>query len=343
MNTQPVIALDAMGSEHAPAPEVAGAVDAARRFGVGVTLVGDQDRIEAELAKHNIDGLNLSVCHCTEVVGMKDSASDAIRKKKDSSIRITFEQVKAGKAIAAVSAGNSGATMAAAMFILKRVPGVERPAIATLMPNQKGLTLILDAGANVDCKPQHLFQFGVMGELYARKVMGLSSPRVSLLSNGEEESKGNELTRDAHQLLKEAPFAYSGYCEGRDIFNGEFDVVVCDGFVGNVILKSAEGMAEAIASLLRDQIKSRFWAKIGFLLARPAFAAFKKQIDYAEYGGAPLLGVNGAGVICHGGSNAKAIMNAIRVANEFAREQVVDDLAEQLTRIEEAKTASANN
>jgi len=240
--------------------------------------------------------------------------------------------VKSGEADAVVSAGNSGATMAAGMFVLKRVPGIDRPAIATIFPNRENQTLVLDVGGNVDCKPQHLAQFALMGEVYARHVLGKSRPRVGLLSNGEEESKGNELTREAHEMLKGAPFNYVGYVEGRDIFNGKVDVVACDGFVGNVVLKVSEGLADAVFSMLRQEIGGRFLAKVGYLLARPAFRAFRKKVDYAEYGGAPLLGIEGTGMICHGGSSARAITNAIRMAHDYAAKRVNEKLAAQLQR-----------
>jgi glycerol-3-phosphate acyltransferase PlsX len=261
---------------------------------------------------------------------MHDSASDAIRKKRDSSIRVAFELVKAGQADAVVSAGNSGATMAAGMFVLKRIKGIERPAIAQIFPTLSGKTLVLDVGGNVDCKPIHLVQFAVMGEVYARSIMDVASPKIGLLSNGEEDSKGNELTRETNAMLKRVAFDYFGYVEGRDIFNGLVDVVVCDGFVGNVVLKLSEGLAEAVGSMLKEEIKRSMISKIGYLLARKAFHNFKKKVDYAEYGGAPLLGIDGVGMICHGGSNTKAIKNAIRFAHEFALRGVNQRMAEKL-------------
>lgn len=324
------VAVDVMGGDNAPHVEVEGAVAAARQFGVPVTLVGDEEKVKAELARHDTSGLDISVWHASEVVGMHDSASDAVRKKKNSSIRVAFELVKAGEAAAVVSAGNSGATMAAGMFVLKRLRGIDRPAIAQLLPNSVGKTLVLDVGGNVDCKPINLVQFAVMGEVYARLVMGISSPRIGLLSNGEEASKGNELTRETSLLLAEKPINYIGYVEGRDIFNGSTDVVVCDGFVGNVVLKSSEGLAEAVGKMLKAEIKSSLVSTIGYLLCRKAFNNFKKTVDYAEYGGAPLLGINGVGMICHGGSNPKAIKNAIRFAYDYARKGVNSHMAEKL-------------
>lgn len=324
------VAVDAMGGDNAPVVEVEGAVAAAGEFGIPVTLVGDTDRVNQELAKYNCKGLDVTVKHASEVVGMHDSASDAVRKKKDSSIRVAFELVKNDEAVAVVSAGNSGATMAAGMFVLKRLKGIDRPAIAQIFPTLRGKTLVLDVGGNVDCKPLHLVQFAIMGEVYARFVMGVDNPRIGLLSNGEEESKGNDLTRETSSLLKNTSLDYFGYVEGRDIFNGVVDVVVCDGFVGNVVLKLSEGLAEAVGKMLKDEIKQSLLSKIGYLLSRKAFVNFKKKVDYSEYGGAPLLGIDGVGMICHGGSNAKAIKNAIRFAHEYAQKGVNQRMAEKL-------------
>ncbi len=329
MQEKITIAIDAMGSDTSPVTEVAAAVSACRQWNMSVILVGDRERIQQELGKHDTKGLDLGVQHASEVVGMHDAASDALRKK-DSSIWVAFNLVKNGEAQAVVSAGNSGATMAAGMFVLKRVKGIERPAIATVFPNLTGKTLILDVGGNVDCKPQHLEQFAIMGHVYAKHVMHIPEPRVGLLSNGEEEKKGTELTRETHALLKDHKFNYVGYVEGRDIFNGTTDVVVCDGFVGNIVLKLSEGLAEAIGTMLKRQIKSRFLSKLGYLLARPSFKLFKKKVDYAEFGGAPLLGINGTGLICHGGSSVKAIANAIHMAEQFASGQINERLAQAL-------------
>lgn len=328
-----VVAVDVMGGDNAPAVEVEGAVAAARRWSIPLILVGRSERVAEELQKHDTRGLDIVIQHASDVVGMHDAASDAIRKKRDSSIRVAYDLVKEGRAHAVVSAGNSGATMAAGMFVLKRIEGIDRPAIATIFPNINDQTLVLDAGGNVDCKPQHLAQFALMGEVYARHILHKPRPRVGLLSNGEEECKGNDLTRETHQLLQNSPFNYVGYVEGRDIFKGTVDVVVCDGFVGNVVLKVSEGLAEAIMTLLRREISSRPLAKLGYLLARPAFKSFRKRVDYAEYGGAPLLGIEGTGMICHGGSNAKAIMNAIHRAHEYAALRVNEKLVNQLGQL----------
>lgn len=325
------VAVDAMGGDNAPVIEVEGAVAACREFGIPVTLVGDRARLEAELSKHSVSDLDIDIFHADEVVGMKDSASDAVRKKRNSSVRLAFELVKDGKACAAVSAGNSGATMAAGMFVLKRIKGIERPAIAQIFPTLKGQTLVLDVGGNVDCKPQHLVQFAIMGEVYARYAMGIKAPRVGLLSNGEEDSKGNELTRETNAVLRQTSLNYAGYIEGRDIFLGSVEVVVCDGFVGNVVLKLSEGLSDAAGKMLKGEIIKSWVSKIGYLFVRGAFNRFKKIVDYAEYGGAPLLGINGVGMICHGGSNTKAIKNAVRFAHEYARSGVTEHVSEKLT------------
>jgi glycerol-3-phosphate acyltransferase PlsX len=325
------VAVDAMGGDNAPVIEVEGAVAACREFGIPVTLVGDRERLETELSKHAVNGLDIDIFHASEVIGMHDSASDAVRKKKNSSVRLAFELVRDDKACAAVSAGNSGATMAVGMFVLKRISGIDRPAIATIFPTLKGRTLVLDVGGNVDCKPVHLAQFAIMGEVYARYVMGIANPSVGLLSNGEEDSKGNELTRETHAILKGTSLNYSGYIEGRDIFGGAVEVVVCDGFVGNVVLKLSEGLADAAGRMLKGEILKSWTSKLGYLFIRGAFNRFKKIVDYAEYGGAPLLGINGVGMICHGGSNVKAIKNAIRFAHEYARSGVTEHVVEKLS------------
>jgi phosphate acyltransferase len=334
LNRRPRVVVDAMGGDSAPAQEVAGAVMAAREWQIPVVLVGRTEPIEQELAQHNTAGLEIEIVQASEVVGMRDSASDAVRKKKDSSIRVAFELVKSGRANAVVSTGNSGATMAAGMFVLRRIPGIDRPAIATVVPNLKDQTIILDVGGNVDCKPIHLVQFALMGSVYAAQMLGKDAPRIGLLSNGEEESKGNELTRLAHLKLKETSLNYIGYTEGRDIYNGRIDIVVCDGFVGNVVLKVSEGLAEALGQMLRREFSARFLSKLGYLLAKPALNAFRKKVDYAEYGGAPLLGVQGTAMICHGSSSPRAIKNAIKMAYDYEKRQVKQRMIERLDVIQ---------
>ena len=333
MNNRPVVAVDVMGGDNAPSHEIAGAVMAARRWQIPIVLVGKSASIELELSKLNIQGLDVIIENASEIVGMHDSPSDAVRKKKDSSIRVAFELVHKGTADAVVSTGNSGATMAAGMFVLKRIAGIDRPAIATLVPNLKDETLVLDVGGNVDCKPQHLVQFALMGSVYASQMLGKSTPRVGLLSNGEEDSKGNELTREAKRVLKQTSLNYIGYIEGRDIYNGRVDVVVCDGFVGNVVLKVSEGLVEAIGTMLRKEFRSRLWSRVGYLLAKPALKAFRRKVDYAEYGGAPLLGIQGTAMICHGSSSPRAIMNAVKMAHDNVTRQVNRKLTERIGEI----------
>ena len=333
MSNSPIVAVDVMGGDHAPSHEISGAVMAARQWQIPIVLVGQTESVQNELARHDIAGLDIRIVHASEIVGMHDSASDAVRKKKDSSIRVAFDLVKQGTANAVVSTGNSGATMAAGMFVLKRIPGIDRPAIATVVPNLKDQTLILDVGGNVDCKSPHLVQFALMGSVYASQMLGKSMPRVGLLSNGEEESKGNDLTREASLVLKKSSLNYIGYTEGRDIYNGRVDVVVCDGFVGNVVLKVSEGLAEAMSLMLREELSSRILSRLGYLLVRPALKAFRKKVDYAEYGGAPLLGIQGTAMICHGSSSPRAIMNAIKMAHDSETHQVNKKLNERLEEI----------
>ncbi|MEA3544804.1 MAG: phosphate acyltransferase PlsX [Thermodesulfobacteriota bacterium] len=324
------IAVDAMGGDYSPAAEVAGAVAACRQWGCRIVLVGDTAQVQTELDKHDVCNLNLEIHHASEVVGMHDSPADALRRKKDSSIRVAFDLVQQGVASAVVSAGNSGAIMACGMFVLGRVKGIERPAIGKLLPNLNDQTMVLDMGANVDSKASHLHQFAIMGSLYVEHFLGKTRPRVGLLSNGEEEKKGNDLTRETHQLLKKSPLNYLGYVEGGDVYNGAVDVIVCDGFVGNVLLKVSEGLAVAIGTMLKQEIRNRFWSRLGYFISRPAFAAFKKRTNPAEYGGAPLLGIAGVGIVCHGSSDPVAISIAIRQAGEYAKIRFDEKLANLL-------------
>lgn len=312
------IAVDAMGGDFAPATVVEGAVLATRLYGHHILLVGEKSAIRAELKKHRHDDRLIAVHHASQVVEMQDSPSTALRRKKDSSIRVAVTLVKAGEAAALVSAGHTGATMATALFVLGLLPGVERPAIATLLPTLRGRSIMVDVGANVDCKPIHLLQFGLMGHVYARHALGKAEPTVGLLSIGEEDTKGNDLTREAFKLLKASPLRFIGNVEGRDVFSGNADVIVCDGFIGNVALKISEGVADVLGKLLKREIAQAVLGKVGYLFLRPAFNRFRRRVDYAEYGGAPLLGVNGICIISHGRSSPKAIKNAIRVAAEVS-------------------------
>lgn len=326
------IAVDAMGGDFAPQAVVEGSIQAARELNIPIILVGDKDRVEAELKKHNATDPNITVRHASEIVEMDESPTQAIRKKKDSSLKVCFDLVKSGQASAVVSAGNSGAAMAAGIFLFRKIKGVDRPAIAVSVPTMKDPAIILDVGGNVDCKPNHLVQFAVMGDVYARYILKKERPRIGLLSNGEEEGKGNELTRETHTLIKKTGLNYIGYVEGRDIYRGEVDVVVTDGFVGNVVLKLSEGLVEAVTTMLKNEIMASVPSKIGYLLSKGAFQKLKKKIDYAEYGGAPLLGIDGTCFISHGRSNPKAIKNAIIRAYEFAKGGVNAHLMEEIQR-----------
>ncbi len=326
------IALDAMGGDHAPRVEVEGAVLAARELGVRILLAGRPEAIKAELARHPHRGLPLEIVPALEVITMRDSPLQAFRKKTDSSAHVAARLVREKRADALVSAGNTGAVMAIARFALGTLPSVSRAALAAPFPTTRGsVAVILDVGANVDSKVAHLVQFAIMGEIYSRIAFGTRRPRVALLSIGEEETKGNELTREAHNELKRMPIHFVGNVEGREVFSGKVDVIVCDGFIGNVALKISEGVAELIATKLREAMQRDLRAQVGYVLARRAYQDFRKKIDYSEYGGAPLLGVRGVVVIAHGGSNANAIKNAIRVASELVRGKVNERIEQQLS------------
>jgi glycerol-3-phosphate acyltransferase PlsX len=316
------MAVDAMGGDDAPGPIVEGAVLAAREYGVGILLVGDSAVIRKDLDRYDRSGLDIAIVHAAQKVEMEEAPSIVIRRKRDSSIWVATEQVKKGDAVAVISAGNSGATMATALFILGPLQGVERPAIATVLPTLTGSAILLDVGANVDCKPLHLFQFATMGHEYAEWVLQKSHPKIGLLSIGEEETKGNEVTKEALKILKASPMNFIGNIEGRDVYSGAADVVVCDGFIGNVVLKISEGLADTLGKLLKREIAATLGGRLGYLFLRSAFQRFRRRVDYAEYGGAPLLGVNGISIICHGRSSAKAIKNAIRVAKTQAEGRV---------------------
>ena len=327
------IAVDAMGGDNAPYAVVAGAVQAAKEYGVGIILVGIEQVIHAQLKKHpHAQSLPIEVRNATEVVDMLDSPATVFRRKKDSSIRVANELVKSGEAVAVISAGHSGAAMATSLFVLGKLEGIERPAIATFMPTVKGFCIILDVGANVDCKPNHLLQFAVMGEVYAKYLLKNPNPCVGLLSIGEEETKGNELTKEAFKLLSETSLNFIGNVEGRDLMSGKADVVVCDGFIGNVVLKVSESVAEAIGLMIRENIGDNVLKKLGYMLMRPAFRALKRRIDYAEYGGAPLIGINGISIISHGRSSDQAIKNAIRVAADIAKSDVNRHIHEDIEK-----------
>jgi glycerol-3-phosphate acyltransferase PlsX len=328
------IAVDAMGGDHAPRPEVEGAIAAARELNVRILLVGIAPELKRELAKHSHRGLPIEIVPANEVITMRDSPSQAFRKKKDSSAHVATKLVRGGQADGLISAGNTGAVMAVARFGLGTLPSVDRAALAAPFPTARGGTsVLLDVGANVDSKPAHLVQFAVMGEIYYRAIFGTRRPKVALLSIGEEEMKGNELTREVHSRLKQSTLNFVGNVEGREIFGGAVDVIVCDGFIGNVALKISEGVAQHIVTLLKDALQSTLSSQVGYVLSRKAYKSFRKKIDYSEYGGAPLLGVRGVTVIGHGSSNAHAIKNAIRVATELVRGGVNEKIEQELSML----------
>jgi glycerol-3-phosphate acyltransferase PlsX len=310
------IVLDAMGGDHAPPVAVEGGVWAAREYGIEVILVGREEDVRRELAKHDTSGLSLPIVHASEVIEMEEHPAAAVKAKKDSSMVVGMDLVKRGEADAFVSAGNSGGVMAAALFRLGRIRGIKRPALSTVYPTTPGLCFILDVGANTDCKPEYLLQFAYMGVAYAERVLGIANPRVGIVSNGEEEGKGSILVQEAYQMLKKSGLNFIGNVEGKDIPAGMADVVVTDGFTGNVIGKLSEGLAESLLHLIKEEIKKSPIATVGALLARPAFEQVRKRLDYAEFGGAPLLGVDGVVIVAHGRSNAKAIKNAVRVTKQ---------------------------
>jgi glycerol-3-phosphate acyltransferase PlsX len=337
------VALDAMGGDNAPGEVVLGAIQAAREYSMGVYLVGREEAIRAELARHDTQGLDLPIVHTDEVIEMDDHPASAVRRKKNASMTLALQLVRDGLALGAVSAGNSGAMMAASLFTLKRIEGVDRPALGGIFPTRDGVSLVIDIGANTDCKPEYLQQFALMGSIYMERIFSVSSPRVGLLANGEEETKGNEQVQQAHQLLKANSATlglnFIGNVEGRDIPAGGADVVVCDGFVGNVVLKLSEGLAETILGLLRTQMTSSLPSKLAAAVLRPGLRNVFRRLDYAEYGGVPLLGVNGSAIVSHGRSNAKAIKNALRVARQTAETNVVGAIAQGLAKLQ---TESSN-
>jgi glycerol-3-phosphate acyltransferase PlsX len=325
----PRIAVDAMGGDFGPQVVVPAAVQAARD-GIAVVLVGDAERIETELLRLDTAGLDITVRAASQVVEMDDKPADALRRKKDSSIQVACRCVTEGVADGVVSAGNSGATVACGMFVLGRIKGVMRPALAGIMPTEKNPVVLIDVGANVDSKPLHLLQFALMADVLSRYVLGVPNPAVGLLSIGEEEGKGNATVRDAFELLRQSDLRFIGNVEGRDIFTGDVDVVVCDGFVGNVALKLSEGLAKSMGNILRTELKSSWLSRLGTLLSLRAFKRFKKVVDYAEYGGAPLIGLKGLVVVCHGKSNELAMVNAIKMAATSVRNKMAEHLAEGL-------------
>ena len=332
-----VIAVDAMGGDLGPSVVVPGAIEAARQTGAKILLVGNEATLDGELNRLSPSWVDLEIVHAPEVAGMDEKPSDILRRKKNASIQVACRLVRDGAAQGVVSAGHSGASVACGMFIMGRIPGVERPALASLLPTEKEPVVLLDVGATVDCKPYNIFQFGLMGDAFARDILNKESPRVGLLSIGEEEGKGNSQVKEAYELFKMAQnLNFSGNIEGRDLFTGEMDVAVCDGFVGNVALKLSEGLGLSLSRVLkRELLNSGFLPKLGSLLAKSAFRRFAKVVDYAEYGGAPLLGLQNISIVCHGRSNAKAICNATRMATLFVEKETNKRLMETICANEE--------
>lgn len=310
------IVLDAMGGDHAPPVAVEGGVWAAQEHGIEVILVGREEDVRRELARYDTSGLSLPIVHASQVIEMEEHPAAAVRAKKDSSMVVGMDLVKRGEADAFVSAGNSGGVMAGALFRLGRIRGIKRPALSTIYPTTTGFCFMLDVGANTDCKPEYLLQFAYMGVAYTERVLGIANPRVGIVSNGEEETKGSILVQEAHQMLKKSGLNFIGNVEGKDIPAGMADVVVTDGFTGNVIAKLSEGLAASLLGIIKEEVKKSPLATVGALLSKSAFEQVRKRLDYAEFGGAPLLGVNGVVIVAHGRSNAKAIKNAVRVAKQ---------------------------
>ena len=328
------IAIDAMGGDGGPSVTVDGALVAARHLQVGLLLVGDTAAIETELARHPVASLfrriDVEIADAPDRVEMSEGAAQALRRKPRASIRVAAEAVRDARADALFSAGHTGASVMAAHAAFGLLPGVDRPALATIIPTRRAPAVLLDAGANVGCRAAHLVQFAVMGSAYARVALGMPSPRVALLSIGEEETKGNDLIREAHQLLKSAPVNFIGNVEGRHVYSGDADVIVCDGFTGNVTLKLSEGLVETVEALLHDELAATFGGRVGYVLSRQAFRRFRRRVDYSEYGGAPLLGLNGLCIVGHGRSSAKAVANAVTMAVRAVNERLIAKLSRGL-------------
>ena len=330
------IAIDAMGGDHGPAPVVDGAIQALKKLDIELVLVGQQDQIQEELNLTQCTDARVTIRHATQTVGMHESPAQVARKKRDSSIWVATNMVKSGEADAVVSAGNTGATMVSAFFLLGAIKGVERPAICATLPTLEGTAIMLDVGATVDCTARQLYQFGIMGHEYGKHLLGRTNPRVGLLSIGEEDTKGNEVTKEAFRLLRESPLNFIGNLEGRDVYSGNADVIVCDGFLGNVSLKISEGLADAMKKMLMREVMASWMGRLSLPFITGPLMSLKRRTDYAEFGGAPLLGVNGISMICHGRSSAKAIKNAIFRTEALAAGRLIEliqrDIEESLTQ-----------
>lgn len=327
------IALDAMGGDHGPKVTVKGAVDAVNQYGVNLILTGDKDKLEDQLSKYQYPKDKIEIVHTSEIIENEDKPVAAIRKKKDSSMVVALNLVKEGKADAIISAGNTGALLAGGLFVLGRIDGIDRPALAPVLPNYKGASVLIDGGANADIRGRNYVEFGIMGSIYAEQVLGIKKPRVCLVNIGIEEGKGNDSTKEAYKICKNAPFNFQGNVEARDIPSGYTDVILCDGFTGNVVLKLTEGVAMMIFKMLKEELTKNPIRKIGALLIKSGLRGFKKRFDYTEYGGAPFLGVKGALVKAHGSSDDKAIMNAIRQAKILIENGVVNKIEEEIKNL----------
>ncbi len=324
------IIVDAMGGDFAPRVVIEGAIAAAKEYNVEIVLVGDEEKIKSLLGKFAYKGSNISMHPASDVIGMSEPAATSVRRKRDSSIVVGLNLVKEGRGDAFFSAGNTGAVVCAATLGLGLLPGIERPGISIVVPTLKGISLIVDVGANIDAKPLHLFQYGIMANAYFRYILNRPNPKVGLLNIGEEESKGTEVIKETRDLFEKSNLNFIGNVEGKDLFSGKSDIIVCDGFVGNVALKVTESVAETMQIFLKKHLLSSPLGKIGVLFLRPSLMRFKKELDYSEYGGAPLLGVNGVVIIGHGRSNAKAIKNAIRVAKEEVERKFIEKILEAI-------------
>ncbi|MCD5410181.1 MAG: phosphate acyltransferase PlsX, partial [Clostridiales bacterium] len=324
------IVIDAMGGDNAPQETVKGAVEAVKQFNVDIVLTGDIEEIAKELEKHSYPKEKIEIVNCSEVIKTDEKPVVAIRRKKDSSLVVAINMVKDGKADAIISAGNTGAILAGGLFILGRMKGINRPALAPVYPTAKGVSILIDGGSNPDCKPKNLLEFGVMGSLYANKLLNVDKPSVCLVNIGIEEGKGNELVKEAYEIFKKAPFNFQGNVEARDVSAGYADVIVCDGFTGNIILKLTEGVAGTIFKMLKKELMKSPIRKLGALLIKSGLKSFKKSFDYSEYGGAPFLGVKGVVIKAHGSSNAKAIKNAVRQAKILIETNIVEDIEKEI-------------
>ncbi|HHW66790.1 MAG: phosphate acyltransferase [Epulopiscium sp.] len=332
MSDQVIVAVDAMGGDHAPREIVKGCIETTNLDDIKIILVGNEDQIKNELSQYTYDQSKISIAHASEVITMEDSPVTAIRKKKDSSMVVGLNLLKQKEADAFISAGNTGALLAGGTFLVGRIKGVERPALAPLIPNKKGFSLLIDCGANMDSKPGYLAQFAQMGSIYMEKIMGISSPKVGLVNVGAEKEKGNQLTKEAYSLIEALDVNFIGNIEARDIPYGEADVIVCDAFTGNIILKYTEGFGLALFDIIKEELTRNTSSKIGALLSKSAFKRVKNRFDYTEYGGAPMLGLQGLVVKAHGSSNAKAIGSAIRQAIKFKEQKIVDQIEQKINQ-----------